>query len=96
MSDVEQKQLTPKDGCEECRELRDRVESARQSKSYMHSDSAGYRHGKSPSRQYKQVREQIENNENAERLARARLRLHEMQAHEGVTDANTTGSLWIA
>lgn len=88
MSDGEQRLLTPKEGCEECQELHKWVESARQSKSYMSSSASGYQPGKSRSRQNKNVRNQTESAENTARLAHAKLRLHEMQAHEGLTDSN--------
>jgi hypothetical protein len=88
MSDGEQKPLTPKAGCKECQELNDWVESARQSKSYMTSSASGYRPEKSRSGQYKNVRDQMESADNTERLARARLRMHEIEKHEGLTDSN--------
>ena len=78
--------LTPKDGCEECQRLRRSAESARQAKSYLTSSQNGYRREKSPSRQY--VRDQIETADNTERLARSRLRMHEIETHEGFTDSS--------
>jgi hypothetical protein len=47
MSDGEQKPLTPKAGCAECQEFKDRVESARKDKSYTTSSGSGYRPEKS-------------------------------------------------
>jgi hypothetical protein len=89
MSDGEQRPLTPKDGCEECQRLHDSVESARQAKSHlMYGAMTGYRSDKSRSKQYKGVRDQMNGNDNAERLARARLRMHEIQTHEGFTDSS--------
>jgi hypothetical protein len=85
----EKNPLTPKEGCEECKNLHSRVASAREAKNYLiHGYGTGYRREKSRSRQYKQVQEQMNENENAERLARANLRVHEMLAHEGVTESN--------
>ncbi len=89
MSDSEQKPLTPKDGCAECQELRAWVESAHQSKSYMTSSASGYRPEKSRSAQYKNVRDQTESADNQARLARARLRMHEIERHEGVTESTS-------
>jgi hypothetical protein len=72
MSDGEQRPLTPKDACEECQRLHNCVESARQAKSYLTNGvMTGYRSDKSRSRQYKRVRDQMNSNDNAERLARA-------------------------
>jgi hypothetical protein len=88
MSDGEQRPLTPKDGCEECQQLRDSAESARKAKSHLIYGATGYRSDKSPSKQYKVVRDQMNANDNAERLARARLRMHEIQTHEGLTDSS--------
>jgi hypothetical protein len=91
MSESESKALTPNEGCEECKQLRDRVDSAREAKGRLrYGLGTGYRPEKSRSRQVKQVREQMDVNENAERLAQARLRIHEMRAHEGVTDSNAS------
>jgi hypothetical protein len=89
MSDGEQKPLTPKEGCEECRRLHDSVESARKAKSYLTSGSmTGYRPEKSRSRQYKNVQDQMYSADNTERLAHAKLRMHEIQTHEGLTDSS--------
>jgi hypothetical protein len=89
MRDGEQRPLTPKDGCEECQQLHDSVESARKAKSSLiYGPGTGYRPDKSRSRQYKGVQNQMSNNENAGRLARARLRMHEIQAHEGLKDSS--------
>jgi hypothetical protein len=90
MSDGEQRPLSPKGGCEECQRLHNCVESARLAKSYLINGAmTGYRSDKSRSRQYKEVRDQMNSNDNAERLARARLRMHEIQAHEGFTDSSS-------
>jgi hypothetical protein len=89
MSDGEQRQLTTKDGCEECQGLNDWLKSARQAKSYMTSSASGYRPEKSRSRQYKEVLQQMESADNTERLARARLRMHEIEKHEGLTESNS-------
>lgn len=89
MSDSVATPLTPKEDCEECKNLRDRADAARRAKSYLTGGyGTGYRPEKPRSRQYKQVREQLNRDENAERLARAQLRLHELEAHEGITDSN--------
>jgi hypothetical protein len=90
MAEMENKPLlTPKEGCEECKRLRGDVDSAFQSKQYtIYGFATGYRQGKSRSRQPKQVRQQMDVNDNAERLARVNLRIHEIQAHEGVTESN--------
>lgn len=89
MSDSDRKPLTPKQGCEDCVHLRNQVDSARQSKSYLTNGiGTGYRSDKSRSRQYKQVQQEMERNDNAERLARAKLRMHELEAHEGITESN--------
>ncbi|MGO9639219.1 MAG: hypothetical protein ACLPSO_14945, partial [Terracidiphilus sp.] len=86
MTDFDPKPLTPKEGCEECNHLHERVDFARRAKFYLTNGlGTGYRREKSRSRQYKQVREQMNRDENAERLARAELRMHEMVAHEGIT-----------
>ena len=91
MPDIDQKSLTPKEGCEECNHLHDNVDYAKKSNSYLTNGlGTGYRRGKSRSKQPKQVREQMNSNENAERLARAELRMHEMVAHEGVTLSNAS------
>jgi len=91
MKDSGPKLLTPKEGCEECKQRQDQVDSARMAKSYLTNGSGtGYRSEKSRSRQYKQVRDQRNSDENAERLAWARLRRHEMEAHEGITDSNAS------
>jgi hypothetical protein len=77
--DGESKLLTPKEGCKECEQLRSQVKSAREATQYLtHGYGTGYRPEKSRSRQYKQVREQMDSNENAQRLAQVKLRLHEM------------------
>lgn len=85
MTDFDPKSLIPKEGCKGCSHLNDRVDSARRARFYLTNGiGTGYRREKSRSRQYKQVREQINSDENAERLARAELRIHEMLAHEGI------------
>jgi hypothetical protein len=84
MTESENKSFTSKEDCEECRQLRSQEDSAREAKAYLaHGIGTGYRPGKSRSRQPKQVREQMNSNENAVRLAQAKLRLHEINAHEG-------------
>lgn len=90
MSDGENKKaLTPKAGCEECKQLRSRVDSANAgTRSLIYGPATGYQRGKSRSRQSIRVRKQMSANENAERLAWANLRLHEIEAHEGVTEFN--------
>jgi len=91
MSDSDRKPLTPKQGCEDCVHLRSQVDSARQSKSYLTNGiGTGYRSDKSRSKQYKQVRQEMDRNDNAERLANAKLRIHEMEAHEGITESNVS------
>lgn len=91
MSESESKPLTPKEGCEECKRLLDHVDSAREAKARLvHGLGTGYRPEKSRSKQFKQVREQMDSNENAERLARAKLRIHEIQAHEGFTPSKAS------
>ena len=89
MTHSESKSLTPKEGCEECKQLRSQVDFARGAKLYLTQGyGTGYRREKSRSRQYEHVREQMDRNEDAVRLAQTNLRLHEMQAHEGVTESN--------
>ena len=89
MTDGNPNSLTPKAGCEECKSLRDRVDSARKVKSNLTNGiGTGYRREKSRSRQYKHVRDQMNSDENAERLARAMLRMHQITGPEGITDSN--------
>jgi|ERR1700761_7309737 len=90
MNDGDKKPLTPKEGCEECQRLRAELDRAVQSKSYViRGPGSLYRHGKSRSRQYKQVQDLMYSSDNAERLAHAELRMHEIEAHEGFTDSNS-------
>ncbi len=89
MTHSESKSLTPKEGCEKCKQLRSQVDSAREAKAYLiHGVGTGYRREKSRSRQYNYVRELMDSNEDAERLAQSELRLHEIEVHDGVTESN--------
>ncbi len=84
MTDSDSKPFTPKEGCEECKQLRGQEDYSIEAKSHLtYGVGTGYRRGKSRSQQFKHVRELMDRNENAERLAQARLRLHEIEAHEG-------------